>query len=611
MQINTSKTNWDLSLIDRQLHTSGVCNDMVAWFEEEKQKVIEANYKFINKWKETNDYQTEVSVLKQALDELQALEAEVGGTGALGYYYGLKSSLDQTNPQVLATLNKIEEFAVKIANDFEFFHQNLSKITPENQQIFLNAPELASYKHFLKGIFENAKYLLTEPEEKILNLKGSVSHGNWVHMTSSLMSKESRTILNEDGKEQDKSFSEIASLMNSTNKKVRDTAAIAFDEIQEKYKGVAENELNSILQNKKINDELRGLKRPDESRHISDDIATEVVDTMLEVVTENFDIAHDFYKLKAKVMGVEKLEYHERNVEVTIDGVEDKNYPWQETVDLTYKVFDNLDPEFGQILKMFVEKGQIDVFPKNGKRGGAFCAHELKAFPTFIMLNHTNKLRDVLTLAHEAGHGINNELMRVQNSINFSTPLSTAEVASTFFEDFVLEELLRGVDKETAFAIKMQKLNDEVSTIIRQVACYNFEKELHKQFNEIGYLSSDQIGEIFSKHMYAYMGDGVLASTGSKNWWVYWGHIRSFFYVYSYASGLLISKAMQKMVREARLSNGQDLSKVALVKTFLSAGSSKAPSEIFLDLGIDITKKEFWENGVGEVRGLLESLKSV
>jgi len=107
------------------------------------------------------------------------------------------------------------------------------------------------------------------------------------------------------------------------------------------------------------------------------------------------------------------------------------------------------------------------------------------------------------------------------------------------------------------------------------------------------------------------MGDGVLASTGSKNWWVYWGHIRSFFYVYSYASGLLISKAMQKMVREARLSNGQDLSKVALVKTFLSAGSSKAPSEIFLDLGIDITKKEFWENGVGEVRGLLESLKSV
>ncbi|MDA1338444.1 MAG: M3 family metallopeptidase, partial [bacterium] len=361
-----------------------------------------------------------------------------------------------------------------------------------------------------------------------------------------------------------------------------------------------ENEINSILQDKKINDELRGITRPDLPRHISDDIDSEVVDTLLKTVTANFDISKDFYKVKAKAMRVEKLEYHERNVEV---GEIKGEFGYEKSVELVYKVLGNLDSKFGDIFKMFVENGQIDVFPKKGKRGGAFCTSELKSQPTYILLNHTNKLNGVLTLAHEVGHGINNELMRVQNALNFDTPLSTAEVASTFFEDFVLEELLQGVDEKTAYAIKMQKLNDDISTIIRQVACYNFELELHKTFREVGYLSKNQIGEIFTKNMSAYMGDSVEQSKGSENWWVYWGHIRSFFYVYSYASGLLISKALQRMVR-------QDKSSIEKVKKFLSLGESKSPKEIFAELGIDITDKAFWQSGLDEVRELLNTVIS-
>lgn len=587
-KIDTSKTSWDLSLIFAD----------EARFEAEKQRAIDENYKFINKWKDRLDYLNSASVLKQALDELEQIEATVGTTGALSYYYGLQSALDQTNPQILSKLNKIEEFAVKIANDMEFFNLKVAHIDPKTQKEFLESEELKDYRHMLKGVFDTAKYLLSEPEEKILNLKGSVSHGNWVHMTSSLLSKEDRDVVDEDGETRLKNFSEITSLLNSKNKKTRDSSATAFNDIQKKWSDVAENEINSILQNKKVNDELRGITRPDLSRHISDDIDSEVVDTLIQTVTENFDIAHDFYKVKAKAMGVEKLAYHERNVEV---GESDAKFSYDDSVDLVYKVLNNLDEEFGQIFKMFVENGQIDVYPNKGKRGGAFCTHELKSQPTFILLNHTDKLNDVLTLAHEVGHGINNELMRVQNALDFDTPLSTAEVASTFFEDFVLEELLKGVDEQTAYAIKMQKLNDDISTIIRQVACYNFELELHNKFAEIGYLSKHQIGEIFTKNMSAYMGNSVEQSEGSENWWVYWGHIRSFFYVYSYASGLLISKALQRMVR-------QDKTSIEKVKKFLSLGESKSPKEIFTDLGIDITDKKFWQSGLDEVRELLNTV---
>jgi len=602
-KINTSKTNWDLSKIylktiaTKALPTPQVGNwDDDSEFEIEKQKIINSSYGFINKWNDRTDYLTEPQALKMALDELESLDTKESG---LGYYYGLKSALDQTNPKILSRLNKIEEFAVKIANDMEFFTQKLAHIDENIQKEFLKSEELKDYRHMLIGVFDNAKYLLTEPEEKILNLKSSISHGNWVHLTSSLISKEERKVLDEDGAVKTKNFSEILSLLDNKSKEVRDSACKAFNQVMYKWKDVAENEINSILQNKKINDELRKIERPDLTRHISDDISSEVVDTLIRVVSDNFDIAKEFYKEKARALGVEKLQYHERNVQV---GEIEEEFDYNSAVNLTYRVFNDLDPEFAEILKMFVEKGQIDVYPKKGKRSGAFCSHDSKNLPTYILLNHTNKIQDVLTLAHETGHGINNELMRVQNALNFDTPLSTAEVASTFFEDFVLEEMLKGVDDKTAYAIKMQKLNDDISTILRQVACYRFEQELHSKFREKGYLSSKEIGKIFSKNMSAYMGDYVEQSIGSENWWIYWGHIRSFFYVYSYASGLLISKALQRMVRE-------DKSNVEKVKKFLSYGSSKSPQEIFNELKIDITDEKFWQSGLDEVRELLESVK--
>jgi oligoendopeptidase F len=365
---------------------------------------------------------------------------------------------------------------------------------------------------------------------------------------------------------------------------------------------IAEAEMNAILENKRISDDLRGYQTADQGRLMGDDMPAEAVTAMLQAVSEAHTIAQDFYKLRAKLMGVTQLAYHERNVPY---GALPMSYPYPEAAALVYETFTDLDPEFGEIFKGFVEKGRVDVFPKKGKSGGAFCATDTLSTPTYILLNHTNKLHDVLTLAHESGHGLNNEFMRAKrNALSFGTTLATAEVASTFMEDFVLERLAKNATDEERLSLYVMKLGDDVSTIFRQAAFYTFEQELHQSFRTEGYLSQAAIGSLFKKHMEAYMGPAVAQSPGAENWWVYVSHFRRFFYVYSYASGLLISKAMQRAVKK-------DKAFVEKVKVFLSAGLSEAPVETFKKMGIDILNPGFWQEGLAETKALLLETESL
>jgi oligoendopeptidase F len=582
-------TTWDLNRFYK--------SDDDPLIEENRKAVEQKSYAFINKWKDRKDYLKEPAVLCRALDEYEAWKRNYGTDGDAGYYFWLRTQVDRNDPELKAKFNKIQEFSRKLENDVQFFHLRIAKIPKALQPAFLKYKGLGKYRHFLERIFAEAEYMLSEKEEKVLNLKSTTSYGNWVRMTSDFLAKAEARVLLEDGSTVMKTLSDISSLTASNNRKVRDIAAKAFNAIMDKHSDVAEVELNSILANKKVDDELRGVSRPDLIRHISDDIDSEVVDSLIKSVSGRFHIPAQYYALKARLLGVKRLQYHERNVEIwDIAG----KYPFDKSVRLIHKVFQRLDHTFTDILTGYSENSQFDVYPRKGKGSGAFCVHHLMSQPTYIFLNHTDKLRDVLTLAHELGHGINNELIRgKQNALNFGTPTSTAEVASTFMEDFVLQEILRGTSDEQRLAIMVMKLNDDISTIFRQVACYSFEQELHSEFRQKGYLSKEEIGKIFRKHMSAYMGDFVEQSKGSENWWVYWSHIRYFFYVYSYASGLLISKSLQYSVKK-------DPGFIHSVKGFLSAGLSDSPKNIFRKLGIDITDVTFWVKGLDEVETLLE-----
>lgn len=587
------KSEWDL----KQLYK----NDTDPQLEKDVQTATKAIEAFAATWKPRVHELTQPSILKKALDEYEHLVRLYGGSGKAGFYIWLRTQQDQLDSEVRAKSNKMEAIERKNSTTLSFFRIYLSKLPQKDQAAVLASPLLKDYHHFLEQLFVEGAHTLSEAEERILTLTGQNRYGDWVKLTSTTLSKEEREITTTKGIEK-KTFDELASETGNTNQKTRDQAAAALNEIFLSKRDIAEAELNAILENKKTLDELRGYTRPDTSRHENDDVESEVVDTLLNAVEKRFTLAHEFYKLKAQLLGKEKLAYHERNVPI---HAHEKEYTFEQSVSLVERVFKRLDPECAHLFTSAIENGQVDALPKKGKRGGAFCVWWSPDLPVYVLLNHANKLTEVCTIAHEFGHAINAELAKKsQNALNFSTPTSTTEVASTFMEDFVLEELMREADKETKLSLMMSKLNDDVSTIIRQVACYRLEQALHQAYRTKGYLSADEIGAIFQQHMKSYMGPYVEQSPGAENWWIYWSHIRNYFYVYSYASGLLISKALQEKV-------AQDPHFMKKVKAFFAAGGSKSPRAIFAELGIDITKEAFWNEGLDKVETLLKKAEAL
>lgn len=587
--LDVSKTAWDFSPL-----FAGDADEALALRRKDVEERVRA---FAAAWRSREDYTSDPGVLFEALTQYERLMREVGVDGGICYYFSLRSVQDSGDASVRAKSNEADEWSTKLSNELTFFSLRIATIPNERRELFLSDARLLPYRHYLEREFAFADHVLSEPEENILNLKSAVSHGAWVEMLSRLLSAEEREALLEDGRRELVPYSVLTMLMVSKDKAVRDVAGAQFHNIMAKLADVAESEINAILADKKINDELRHYARPDSGRLLGDDIEAPVVDALLSAVEARFDISRRYYALKAKLLGQTRLAYHERSVEY---GTIDRRYTYEEASTLVHRVLSRLDSEFGTIFADFVSHGQLDVYPKKGKEGGAFCAHTLLTLPTYIMLNFTGKLSDVRTLAHEVGHGINNELMRKKvNALSFGTPMCTAEVASTFMEDFVLAELRDGADEELQLALLMTQLNDEISSIQRQVACYRFEQELHTTFRTKGYLSKQEIGAMFQKHMAAYMGEAVEQSPGAENWWVYWSHIRQFFYVYSYASGLLISKAMQRKVRE-------DAGFVADVKEFLAAGTTDSPKHLFAKMGISIADPAFWESGLSEISRTLD-----
>lgn len=583
------KTNWDLSSI-----FSGLDDPKLAEAEKRANTEVEL---FERHWRDRDDWLKNPAILKEALDHFTRLWEQFGCDTTRSYYLWLLSELDQNDPAIKAKLAKVQDNAQSLVNKLQFFSLRLGGVESTKQKEFLADPELAIYKHWLERLFSEHKYSLSEAEEKIVTLQSGPAFSNWVRLTENSLAKEERPV---EGKL--KTLAEIMSLANHTDKKTRDEAAKVFDQILKDKLELAEAELNSILEYKKNQDLLRRVSRPEELRLSSDDMELAVVDAMLESVEAAYPIAHEYYALKAKLLGQKKLAYHERGLEV---GKLEKTYNFEQACQLTAKVFGQLDQEFLAIFKNFLEQGQIDAMPKKGKSSGACCAHQLKTLPTYILLNYTDQLRDVLTLAHEVGHGINNELMRAKcHALDFDSPLSTAEVASTLMEDFVLEELRKDASPAEQLNLLMAKLNDDVSTIFRQVAAYRFEQVLHQEFRAAGYLPAARIGELFRAKMLAYLGPSVEMAPGTENWWVHWSHFRNFFYVYSYASGLLISKNLQRKIRA-------DKKFIGPVKTFLAAGSSASPRQLFFNLGLDITKPEFWTEALSQIQADLDLAKEL
>lgn len=573
--------SWDLSPLYKTDDDPQIASDLDT--------ATRAYEGFAKKWRERDDYLSDPIVLCEALGEWEMLAAKHGPGTKASYYFGLRSAQEAGNPELRARLNRVTTAAVKNANTVRFFVLKLGAVSADQQRLFLTDIQLQRFQPFLIQLFESAKHSLTEGEEKVFSLLAEPAYGRWTEMVEAFLSRASRQVSLSDGEVKNVPYGGLDQYLIYPNRDVRLRAEEAVNSILTSHVDVAENELNAILETKKVGDELRGYTTVEQERLTEDMISQEVVDAMIQAVVGRFDIPQRFFALKAQLLGQKQLTYGERNVGY---GELDASFTFDDSVEVVDRTLRSLDPEFAAIFRNFVGNRRLDVFPRSGKRSGAFCAFDRIDLPVYILLNHTNTLRDVMTLAHEVGHGINDELVRQnQTALYAHTPLSTAEVASTFMEDFTLAQVADGLSKAERLSLLIAKLNDDIATIFRQVAAFQFERELHTSYRREGYLSKEKIGEIFQSHMSSYLGRSVQFLPEHQNWWVGWHHFRRPFYVYSYASGLLISKALQQAVRNSPAF-------ITDVKTFLGTGVSSRPEKIFQSLGIEITDSSFWLSGL-------------
>jgi len=580
------KTEWDLSVFYKSINDPQIEKDIV---EAEK-----AFASFANKYTKDKSYLKDPKKLRRALDESEKLsDLKFGNTGN---YLSKKFDLDAGNKDIPARLNLLSQRLSKIGNSVLFFHVGISKISKSLHNKFINDPSLLPYKYMLQKVFENAKHVLSEPEEKILNLKSLPAHSLW---TKSL--KKVRDVLTVKHKGKEMPLSEAASLVETL--KTQKERIKLYDKILEKnisVSEIAESELNAIVLNKKIDDELRGFAESYDETLLAYEDRKETVLSLVKAVNEHFYIANKFYKIKAKMLRLKKLDYADRNALV---GKTNKEITFEEGYEILREVFGKLDNRFVEILDMFVKNGQVDVYPKIGKRGGAYSSGGYKV-PTFTFLNYTNNLDSLMTFAHELGHGIHTELTKSLPSYYQNYSISTAEVASTLFENFVFHDQFEKLtDKEKIIALH-DKISDDMGTIFVQIALFNFEVELHKTIKEKGNMTKEEMAKLMSEQMKKCFGDVMNITERNGYAFVGWPHIRYFFYVYTYAMGKITSKALYKKYNE-------DKSYIEKIIKFMSLGGSMSPEDIFKSIGIDTRNPEFWTLGLKNIEedvNLLEKL---
>jgi len=567
--------------------------------QQEREAVREWVEAFEKKYRTDDSYLTDEKTLFEAYQSLEEFVKNNGQFGKFSFYIGLASSLDTANPELKHLSAEQEQFISEMSVRIEFFELKLGKIPAEIQKKFLSSDLLKPYHYSLNRLFDSAKYDLSEAEEKIITQLTPFAFTNWVELREELYSNEVRTF-----KKEKKNLSQLFALTQSHDKKERDLAGKLVNDILTQYSTVAEKELNSVLGYQSLLVKLRGAKRCDTFRLNEDDVNPSIVDALMVAVENYRHVSHRYFEAKAKLLGQRKLEQYERSYDFPISNA--LEIPFDEGLALVKRVFRRLDPEFETILDEMIQNKQIDVYPRKGKRGGGFCAGNTTVDPVYILINYMNRMQDVSTLAHEMGHAMNDVFMQRAGVGDFAygTSLATAEVASTFFEDFISEEITKELPKDQRKFVLMNKLNDDVAAIFRQVACYRFEQDIATEYEKTKFLPKERMSEIFQKRMESYMGPYVSQKKGGGLFWMDWGHIRTSFYVYSYASGQLISKALQRMVRK-------DRTKIVLVKEFLSTGRVMSPENIFKKLGIDITQPEFWEEGLKEIEETLKAVEAL
>lgn len=580
MKKETIKTSWDLNLLYKSVDDKNLIKDV---------ELIEKAYLNFEKKYSNKKFLKDFKILKSALSDYEKLD---GFKNPL-VYLRLVSDTDNKNKKVSALQNLISERLTNATNKILFFRITLGQIDKVTQSKILKNKDFEKYWYFLKQIFNNSKYQLSEAEEKILSLTSLTSRDLWVRSQKKLQSDQFIVF---KGKKM--SLGEVGGKFRELGKKDRDSLAILVNNKFKEISYFSEAELNAIVLNKKIRDDLRGFKKPFSQTILGYQNDEKSIESLVKTVTKNFKISHDFLKIKAKMLGQKKLGYWDRSAEITTK--KSTRISFEQSVNILQKAFSKLGNKYTDILNSYLVNGQIDIFPSLTKKSGAYCWTNAN-MPTFVFLNHTNDFNSVMTFAHEMGHAIHGEFSKKLPLIYQGHTISVAEVASTLFENFAFEEVYEKLSEEEKVVALHDRINDDISTIFRQIACFNFENDLHLQIREKGALSAEEMAKLMNKHMKSYLGPIFDLKDDDGYFFVSWSHIRNFFYVYSYAYGQLISKALYNRYKK-------DKKFLEKIERFLSAGESMSPDDIFGSIGINTKNSDLFIDGLNQIKADIQRL---
>ena len=528
-------------------------------------------------------------------EAMHALAQISDGVGRVGSYVGLKFSVDTTNPEFGAQMANADEKSTEISNTLLFVELEWAAADDAHVEEVLTQPELDFCRHHLSAARRYRPHLLSEPEEKILADKAVTGSSAWGRLFSELTSTIEVDISGETI-----SLEEGLSRLQSPERSVRKEAALAVTCALEPGLRTRAFIFNTLLADKGSDDRLRHFDNWLASRNLDNEASDESVAALVEAVVSRYDIPQRWYTLKAKLLGLDRISDYDR---MALVSDTEETFSWSVAREIVSNAYKSFSPELSDVVERFFNEKWIDAPQRPGKRSGAFCAYTVPDHHPYLLLNWTGRRRDVLTLAHELGHGLHAYLAREQGVFHQNTPLTLAETASVFGETVTFGRLLsETTEPNQRLALLAESLEGQIATVFRQVAMNQFEDSAHTWRREQGEVSVEQFGDLWISSQSDMLGDSVELTEGYRSWWSYIPHfIGTPGYVYAYAYGQLLALSVYRLYEE------RGTSFVDSYLELLRQGGSKSPQELGRIVGVDLSDPTFWDGGLSIIEEQLNA----
>lgn len=579
-------------------------SDLYSGIEDPKIEKDLAAYVRLNK-QLAKKYKGKLSTLA-AEDFISSLKL-VERAGVLGSKLAVFAYLNMVtqmkNQKAVAFYQNIDEKMTEAAKPAIFYTLEINKLPETKFKELLQNKEVAFYKPFLERVRRFKPYELPEEQEEIFLDKSVTSGSAWRRLYDEHSAKLVYTV---DGKEYNDA--EISKLLQDKDPKVREKAGKELNRVSKENSALFTFVYNMIVKDKSISDNHRGYKSPVAARNLDNQVDDKALKALVESVRGQYDnIADRFYKLKAKWLGLKKIQYWDRNAPLPFS--DDKLYSWDESVKIVLDAYAKFSPKLHKLALPFFnsEHSWIDVPPRDGKRSGAFAMPLPAKFHPYLMLNFVGKQNDVLTLAHELGHGCHMRLAIKQGELNEDTPMILAEVASVFAEMVTFQSLLANLDNDKAkLCLIASKVNDMINTALRQIAFHCFETRIHEERKK-GELSSERIEEIWLDEMRTSLGKHVIVDDDSKSIWPIVSHFfHSPFYVYAYSFADCLVNSLYQVYQEGSVKNFADK-----YLEMLSQTGIKRYDQLLKPFGLDAKNPDFWDKGLSLISSYIDELEKL